>query len=101
MFPPRSGSDQLMILNVGGSEFWTKVANLRKLPRCSNAMFKMYKSSQRSRLGRIVFASSMEEILRFCDGFVAGDIPQVQCTYIDISLKVVINHDKSYIQGTN
>ena len=32
---------------------------------------------QRSRLGRIVFASSMEEILRFCDGFVAGDIPQV------------------------
>lgn len=34
MFPPTSRSDQLMILNVGGREFWTKVANLRKLPRC-------------------------------------------------------------------
>ena len=34
MCQPTSGSDQLMILNVGGREFWTKVANLRKLPRC-------------------------------------------------------------------
>ena len=28
-----SGPDQLIILNVGGCQFWAKVANLRKLPR--------------------------------------------------------------------
>ena len=33
MLPPMPGSDQLIILNVGGREFWTKVSNLRKLPR--------------------------------------------------------------------
>ena len=81
MFPPIFGSDQLIILNVGGHEFWTKVSNLRKLPRCLRMIPCSVQNVQicprRSRLGRIVFASSMEEILRFCDGFVAASVPQV------------------------
>jgi hypothetical protein len=52
-----------LIINVGGHEFRTRLANLHQFPR--------------SRLGRIVRSESWEEVRTFCDGFIPGDPPTV------------------------
>ena len=52
---------QFVIINLSGKEFTTKWRNLARFPA--------------SRLGRICLASSPEEILQLCDGFLPGATP--------------------------
>ena len=51
-----------VVLDVGGEKFKMETEILRKLPA--------------TRLGRLLNASSVEEILSFCDEFVPGDPPE-------------------------
>ena len=50
-----------VIINIGGVDYRSKITNFSKFPA--------------SRLGKIVRASTTQEILKLCDGYIPGSPP--------------------------
>ena len=66
-----------VVINVGGVDYRSKISNFQKYPA--------------SRLGKIFRATSKEEILLHCDGYVPGNPPVIYFDRNDQNFSAIID----------